>query len=137
MNNYMISTQFLIHIKYISIQGKLNKIISIVKFISLRYVVRLGNGYFVSIIISPSGWTHIIANYIGPHDGQGIQIYMDGIQRGSDTSSSSISTPEDRYIIIGRYYHDRDEQYASVQLDELIVFNATLTDSEITMLSQF
>ena len=133
----MLSTLFLIHIKYISIQGKLTKIVSIVKFISLRYVVRLGNGYFVSTIMSPSGWTPVVINYIGPEDGQGIRIYYDGVQRGSDTSMALYSrNTGEGLIVFGRRHTDSDDNYGSVQLDELIFFNATLTDSEITMLSQ-
>ena len=88
--------------------------------------------------MSPSGWTHLFINDIGPEDGEGIRIYYDGVRRGNDTSMSlySFNTGDGR-IVIGRRETDSDDNYGSAQLDELIFFNKKLSESEITMLSQF
>ena len=95
-------------------------------------------GTFLLSNASPSGWTHVVLNYIGLEDGQGIWIYYDGVQTGSDTTRNpnSYETGDGR-IVIGRLYTEWDTNYASVQLDELIFFNTKLTDSEIRMLADF
>ena len=48
----------------------------------------------------------------------------------------SFNTGDGR-IVIGRRETDSDDNYGSGQLDELIFFNKKLSESEITMLSQF
>ena len=42
----------------------------------------------------------------------------------------------DGRIIIGRQYTGNDGIYASIEIDELRFFNRTLTEAQITMLSQ-
>ena len=71
-------------------------------------------------------------NYIGPNDGEGIRMFIDGAEVRSSTTGSgrSASVGEGR-IVVGRYYPDRDEHYASVQVDELIYFNAALTNEDV------
>ena len=84
-----------------------------------------------------SDWTHVVLNYIGPEDPQGIEIYYDGVHsRRAAIGSAASSLPGDGRIVIGRRYTDGDYDYASVQLDELMFFNTALMDSEISMLSQ-
>ena len=76
-------------------------------------------------------------NYIGPAHGQGIRIYLNGVQRRStETSYTYSNNPGDRRIVVGRYYTG-DYYYGSVELDELMFFNTMLTEAEISMLSQF
>ena len=71
-------------------------------------------------------------NYIGPADGQGITVYTDGALQGSDTSKHTHSLqPGDGRVVIGRRYTDRDWDYASVEVDELTLWNRTLTLQEI------
>ena len=71
-------------------------------------------------------------NYIGPADGQGITVYTDGAVQGSGTSKGSGSRPPgDGRVVIGRYYTNRDDRYASVAVDELTLWNRTLTLQEI------
>ena len=96
------------------------------------------NGLFDVEIVRPSSdWIHIVGNYIGPQDGQGIRIYYDGIETGSDTTKDGDSEQvgEGR-IVIGRLATDEDADYASVEVDELMFFNMKLTEPEIVMLSQ-
>ena len=74
-------------------------------------------------------------NYMGPNHGQGIGMFIDGAEVASDTIKETGSTPAplqlDGRIVVGRRYTNRDKDYASVQVDELIYFNQALTDEEI------
>ena len=72
-----------------------------------------------------SGWIHVVLNYIGPDDGQGFQMYQDGEQTaaGSVKYTYKHASPGDGRVVLGRRYTDRDELYASVNLDELLFFN--------------
>ena len=72
-------------------------------------------------------------NYIGPNDGEGLRIYYNGMEVTSDTIKSSAgpySTGDGR-IVVGRRLTNLDENYASVQVDELIYFNASLTSDDV------
>ena len=75
-------------------------------------------------------------NYIGPNNGQGIQIYYDGVEVDSDTVQDVQScSAGDGRIVVGRQFTDRDRDYASVMVDELLFFNQTLTAEEISTLA--
>ena len=78
-------------------------------------------------------WTHVVLNYLGPHDG--IQMFMDGVEVVAGTlSSRPLSTTGNGRIVVGKGYTDRDDNYSSVQVDELIFFNSLLKPEEIDML---
>ena len=84
----------------------------------------------------PSGWFKIVVNFIGPDNGEGIRIYIDGDQIGSDPKIYKHSVPEgDGRVVIGRVYTSTEFRYSSQQMDELILFNHALTDDEIQRLS--
>ena len=74
--------------------------------------------------------------YIGPNDGEGITLYMDGEEVASDMEKyiASYSAGEGS-IVVGRYYTDQDRNYASVMVDELIFFNHSLTLEKIKALA--
>ena len=111
---------------------------SIVKSISLRFRVEATNGFYRREVLSRSGWTHVVINYIGPQNEQGIKIYFNGVRRRTDPTMDPHSYGiGNGHVVIGRYHTDIDDRYASVELDELIFFNKKLSESEITMLSQF
>ena len=79
-----------------------------------------------------SEWTHIVLNYIGPNDGQGISIYLDGVLPGSDDTKSLDRDPQgEGRIVVGREFMHFDDKYASVTLDELLFFNQTQSDELI------
>ena len=69
-------------------------------------------------------------NYIGPNEG-----IRDGAEEGTDTDKTarSYSTGDGR-IVVGRYYPDRNERYSSVQVDELIYFNAALRNDDVQLI---
>ena len=71
-------------------------------------------------------------NYIRPNDGEGIRIYYNGQVVANDTTKNERPySAGDGRIVVGRYYPDLDRNYASVQVDELIYFNAALTSDEV------
>ena len=82
-------------------------------------------------------------NYVGPNEGQGIRIYNDGKLVGTDTTKTNeTNLPSDGRIVIGRadLHHTGTPNfisfYASVEVDELLIFNRTLTEPEIILLNQ-
>ena len=80
----------------------------------------------------PVGWTHIVMNYIGPSDGEGIRIFDNGTEVANvATKVAGSDHPGDGRIVVGRIYTDRGLLYASVQVDELTFFNKALSTTEI------
>ena len=100
-----------------------------------RFDVHLQDGYFDANNYKPCGWTHIVLNYFNFSDDEGITVYFNGRKVASDTSKADGSqSPGDGRIVVGRKYTDRNQDYASVQVDELIFFNNSLTLEEIETL---
>ena len=56
----------------------------------------------------------------------------------STTKTGLYSTyqPGDGRIVVGRYYTNKDQRYASVELDDLVFFNSSLTVPDIEKISQ-
>ena len=80
----------------------------------------------------PSGWTHIVLNYIGSSNGEGIRVLYNGVQVASDTTSwGYIRHAPNGRIVIGRVYTDRNIYYSSVEIDHLVLFNRALNREEI------
>ena len=101
----------------------------------LRFDVHLQDGNFAANNYKPCGWTHIILNYFNSSDGEGIRIYYNGSEVASDTSKADgLQSPGYGRIVVGRKYTDSDQDYFSVQIDELIFFNKSLTLEEIITL---
>ena len=93
----------------------------------------------------PTGWFHLVVNFIGPNDGEGLRIYYDEVEARSSRlgRDSTIAGPSftifrnlSRRIFIGINF-DRNDYYSSVQVDEMFFFNQALTETEITSLSQY
>ena len=74
-------------------------------------------------------------NYHGPNNGQGIRIYYNGteVDRYTHTILDALSAGDGR-VVLGRYKTNIDNNYGSVQVDELIFFNQALSEGDITML---
>ena len=85
----------------------------------------------------PAGWFHIILNYIGANDGEGIRIYINGEEVATSATKTrrSSSSAGDGGIVVGRYYTDQDWRYATMQIDELVYFNQTLSEQGINTLA--
>ena len=83
-------------------------------------------------IPKPTGWTHVVVNYIGQQDGQGMEIYHNGESAGSDhTKSLRTLSAGDGRVVLGRAYTDLDTWYAPVDIDEILFFNRKLSAEDI------
>ena len=106
-----------------------------ITLLCFRSVLNLQDGYYYPQPTKPTGWTHIVLNFIGPNKGQGVWIYYDGLEvAGSSVKSEASHSPSDGRFVVGRYYTDSDQDYVTVQIDELTFFNHHLTLEEITTL---
>ena len=102
-----------------------------------RVDVWLTDGYFYTSNPTPTGWFHIVLNYIGPNNGEGIRMFINGAEVASKTTKSVSSyTPSsgDGRIIVGRTFTNSYERYTSLQIDELVYFNQDLNTEEIIQL---
>ena len=50
-----------------------------------RFQVFLPDGHFFKSNSRPLDWTHFVLNYLGPNEGQGIRIFYNGAEVGTDT----------------------------------------------------
>ena len=104
-------------------------------FWCFRFNVFLADSQFYISHPEQNGWTHVVLNYIGPNNGEGIRIFYDGQEVVSDTDMSEGSySAVDGRIVVGRYYTSMDERYWSIQIDELIFFNQALQNNDIAAL---
>ena len=99
-------------------------------------VVFLPHGRFIALHPKPTMCTHVVWNYIGPNNGEGIRIFYNGAEksRGEITFGGQYSAGDLR-IIVGRFSTAVVLYYASVEMDELIFFNQALTLEEIKALA--
>ena len=90
------------------------------------------DGQFKALTSPPTGWTHIILNYMGPDDGQGFTIYHDGGHEVDASDKEPLTNPpSDGRVVVGRRYAYLDELYGGIDMDELLFFNEKLSDEEI------
>ena len=100
-----------------------------------RFGVKQQDGLFQAFPTEFSGWTHVLLNYIGPNNTDGIRVYYNGAEVANDTEKNvSPSSAGDGRIVLGRRYTDKDKDYASVQVDELIFFNQALTNDQVELI---
>ena len=101
-------------------------------------------GIFSVEVARPSGWFHVVLNYIGRIDGEGFRVYHDGVLVGNatwkrqyDIYPSQTVGESNGIIAVGTLYYavDLSRYYTSMQIDELVMFNETLDPDEITMLA--
>ena len=72
-------------------------------FMCTSAVLHVINGYFaVEGGHISDNWRHVVLNYMGPGNGQGIRIYKDGVQIGSDvTVSAGTSSQRRGRVVVG------------------------------------
>ena len=93
-----------------------------------------------------AGWVHAVVNFIGPNEGQGLRVYNDGIILGNNVTTvypnGTYPPPSDGRIFIGREDFTTTATnftikfYGSVEVDEFLIYNRTLTEPEIILLNQ-
>ena len=81
----------------------------------------------------PSGWTHIVLNYLGPGAGQGIEVYQGGVLavRRYDFRSGGSRGPGDGRTVLGRFHTEVDGNYGGFVMDELLFFNNKLSAEQV------
>ena len=90
-----------------------------------RYNFYVSDGNFYAETSIPTGWFHLVVNFIGPNNGQGIRVYHDGEEvRGTfgQKLEGSYTNSESR-VKIGRLLYTNEGFYSSVLVDELFFFN--------------
>ena len=60
-------------------------------------------------------------------------FFFDGTEVANDTTVNVIPkrTSTSRRVIVGRYYYGWDTRYSRIQVDELLLFNHTLSMAQI------
>ena len=80
-------------------------------------------------------WHHFVANLIGPQEGEGIILFLDGNLLVSDTTLGDVGRQAGNgQVQIGRSYTDSYLEYATVAIDEILFFNRILESDEIEAL---
>ena len=71
--------------------------------------------FYVGVNVG-TGWTHLVLNFIGPVNGQGVQIYVNGVQTGSGTwKDVAVSySPGDGRVVVGKSYTHQDQHYSTL-----------------------
>ena len=78
----------------------------------------------------------MVLNYLGPENGRGIRVYLDGVFGNGDSSKEEYTNSAGNgQIVVGKFRPEEDRNYASVELDELPFFNTTLTQEDIETLN--
>ena len=95
----------------------------------------VNDGDFVIEIDQISGWFHTVYNFIGPSEGQGIELFIDGSLVANDSTRRAASVGDgDGTVVVGRVYTDNDKWYGSFNMDELVFFDRTLSAEEARLL---
>ena len=82
-----------------------------------------------------NNWFHIVVNYFGPNNEQGFKTYFNGNHGITDSTKWQHNfAPSNRKIVIGRLFVEINHYYTSMSVDELLIFNHTLTLQEINSL---
>ena len=92
---------------------------------------------FKHLIHNYLGWTYLVCNYLGPNNGEGIRMYMDGNQMefGDSTKTPSSNSQGNGRVVLGRLYTNTNAHYGNADMDEILLFNQSLTDDQISQLS--
>ena len=97
-----------------------------------RFALNVPSGYFTGDWTPQPGWHHVAWNYVGPNNGQGIVVYMDGCEVGRHTTRLFVPRPPgDGKMVIGRRFTYSDNWYGAVMIDELMLFNHQLSEQQI------
>ena len=91
---------------------------------------------FFSVSFNPIfGWFHLVVVYLGPNNGQGLVVYVNGTEVGrTAVMSTTLLQPGNGQLVIGKGYGN--DYYSSVVVDELTLWNRELSDQEIMDLHQ-
>ena len=102
---------------------------------AFRYHAWNSKSFFYVDVARPTGWVHVVSNFIGTADE--MKIYHDGAEAGHATRIVEEDREEDRVsnegtIFVGRF---RPNSTSTFVIDEMLFFNAALSEDDITLLS--
>ena len=81
----------------------------------------------------PPGWAHYVLNFLGP--AVGYDLYVNGAFEAQDRGKGSKTySPEDGRITVGRGCVTCEQKYIGLDVDELMIFNSSLTAAQIMQL---
>ena len=76
---------------------------------------------------------HLVLNFLGRNIGEGIQAFRDGtLRQASSGGASNDATTGFGQVVVGRRYVNSNQDYAHVEVDELIFFNQALTEDDVS-----
>ena len=96
-------------------------------------------GYFLFHVEKANlfGWFHLGVVYLGPNNGQGLIVYVNGTAAGRGTTRvADVNQQGNRQLVIGKKFINSDDDYSSVAADELTLWSRELTVQEIEDLYQ-
>ena len=101
----------------------------------LRFRVYLPDEFYSVGTKKVTGFINVVLNYIGPNDGEGIRLFVNGEEEASrPTRNDRQYSVGDGRIVVGRVNTNRNMAYSSVELHELVYFNTALTLRDIQLL---
>ena len=106
-NTYINSTDYFTHLIW-------NSFLCFLYYCRFDIVVNDGvYKFWVRKISYPPVWIHLAINYIGPSDGQGVWIYVNGQLEGMKDTKEPGSYPEgEGQVVLCRAFSDKDAHYA-------------------------
>ena len=115
------------------------KNISLVFFLHFSYYIDVPGHRFVAYYsYTPNQWIHSVVNFL-PGNLIALQLYVDGIMYSATRLSSiNLGVLNNGKIAVGRNLIENYNylDYTSFAVDELLFFNRTLTETEISMFAQ-
>ena len=102
-------------------------------FYHLRYEISFIDKYFAFPVyyVGNKIWFHVVVNYRANESR--MEVYYNGERRYSASGSFPNSfSPGNGIVQIGRRYTDTASRYTSMEADDLLFFNTSLTQSDIT-----
>jgi len=93
--------------------------------------IKSGNAYFTVGDIGDNTWHHLVFGLNGTKDDD-IFLYLDGVEVIKDSSGGTIINSDDDIVRIG--YDLQSESYFDGAIDEIIIWNRTLSSTEVTEL---
>ena len=80
----------------------------------------------------PLGWFHVVLNFIGTNSDEGFKLYYDGVEKDINLKTTTGNfTLGSGTVVIGKRSAFSDEGYSSVMVDEMMLYNRKLTETEI------
>ena len=99
----------------------------------------VNEGYFLFHVdkVNLFGWFHLVVVYLGPNNGQGLIVYVNGTAAGRDaTRVADVNQQGNGQLVIGKKFIDSDNDYSSVAVDAMTLWSRELTVQEIEDLYQ-